>query len=88
MSNDTKTLLVTTIASVVGSAVAVIAVVLTLVGGVRSDIRDVRADVRVVHERLDRFDDRLRAVEIAFGKVEQRLLTIERVVLPAPGPAD
>ena len=88
MSNDTKTLLVTMVTSVVGSAVAVIAVVLTLVGGVRADLRDMRADVRAVHERLDRFDDRLRAVEIAFGKVEQRLLTIERVVLPAPGPAD
>ena len=34
-----------------------------------------------VHVRLD---DRLRAVEIGFGKVHQRLLTIERVVLPAP----
>ena len=88
MSNDTKTLLVTMVTSVVGSAVAVIAVVLTLVGGVRADLRDMWADVRAVHERLDRFDDRLRAVEIAFGKVEQRLLTIERVVLPAPGPAD
>ncbi|MCY4661956.1 MAG: hypothetical protein OXF93_19435 [Acidobacteria bacterium] len=60
---------------------AVIAVVLTLVGGVR-------ADLRAVHERLDRLDDRLRAVEIAFGKVDQRLLTIERIVLPAPDPAD
>ena len=88
MSGDTKTLLVTVAASAVGSAVAVIAVVLTLVGGVRSDLRDVRADVRAVHERLDRFDDRLRAVEIEFGKVAQRLLTIERVVLPARDPAD
>ena len=29
-----------------------------------------------------RFDERLRAVEVTFGKVDQRLLTIERVVLP------
>ena len=35
-----------------------------------------------------RLDDRLRAVEIAFGKVDQRLLTIERIVLPASDPAD
>ncbi|MCY4029583.1 MAG: hypothetical protein OXH75_25120 [Acidobacteria bacterium] len=34
--------------------------------------------------RPDGFDDRLRGVEIAFGKVDQRLLTLERVVLPAP----
>ena len=33
--------------------------------------------------RMDGFDGRLRNVEIEFGKVDQRLLTIERVVLPA-----
>ena len=31
-----------------------------------------------------RFDTRLDAVEIAFGKVAQRLLSIKRVVLPGP----
>ena len=31
-------------------------------------------------------DARLPAVEVAFGKVDQRLLTIERVVLPAASP--
>ena len=40
-------------------------------------IADLRADVR-------RLDDRLRAVEIAFGKVDQRLLILERVLIPAP----
>ena len=52
-------------------------VIVSLVG-------DVRADVR-------RMDDRLRTVEIAFGKVDQRLATLERLHLPtpaAPGPAD
>ena len=29
-------------------------------------------------------DDRLRAVEIAFGKVDQRLETLERAILPGP----
>ena len=33
---------------------------------------------------MDGLDARLRAVEVAFGKVDQRLATIERVVLPAP----
>ena len=37
-----------------------------------------------IEARLDGIDERLRNVEIAFGKVDQRLLTIERVVLPAP----
>ena len=51
---------------------------------VRNDVRDVRNDLR-------RMDDRLRAVEISFGKVDQRLETLERLHLPAPtapGPAD
>ena len=38
---------------------------------------EVRADMR-------RLDDRLRAVEVAFGKVGQRLLTLERILIPAP----
>ena len=49
-----------------------------------SDIR--RFDqVRADHVR---FDERLRAVEFAFGKVDQRLLTIERVVLPPASPGE
>ena len=43
-------------------------------------IADLRADMR-------RLDDRLRAVEIAFGKVDQRLLILERVLIPAPAAA-
>ena len=35
---------------------------------------------------MNGFDTRLRNVEIAFGKVDQRLLIIERVVLPTPEP--
>ena len=38
-----------------------------------------------VNRRLDAFDERLRAVEIAFAKVDQRLRTIERIVLPNGG---
>ena len=73
MTVDTKWIVGTgaaIIASVVGSAVAVIAVVVTLVGDVRADLR--------------RMDDRLRAVEVAFGKVDQRLETLERLHLPTP----
>ncbi len=90
---------VAVIASVVGSAVAVIAVVVTLVGGVREDVRASQAAVDGLRDDMQaavdglrddmredhaRFDARLAAVEVAFGKVDQRLLTIERVVLPAP----
>ena len=60
-------------------------------------IDDVRADLTAridrietridrIETRLDGFDERLRAVEIAFGKVDQRLLTIERVVIRPPEP--
>ena len=55
----------------------------TEIAGLRADmtgqIADLRADMR-------RLDDRLRAVEVAFGKVDQRLLTLERVLIPAPDP--
>ena len=47
-----------------------------LVEQAREHRREVRAD-------LQRFDDRLRAVETEFSKVDQRLLTLERVILPA-----
>ena len=43
---------------------------------IRGEIAELRTDFR-------RLDDRLRAVEIALGKVEQRLETLERVMLPA-----
>ena len=49
--------------------------------GVDRRFDEVRAD-------LVRFDDRLRAVEVAFGKVDQRLLTIERVVLSPDSPGE
>ena len=42
----------------------------------------VRADIRELGADHVRFDERMRAVEVTFGKVDQRLLTIERVVLP------
>ena len=49
---------------------------------------DVRADIRGLRDDHRRFDERLWAVEIALGQVDQRLLTIERVVLPAESPGE
>lgn len=37
-----------------------------------------------MEQRLDGFDERLRAVEIAFAKIDQRLSTLERSLLPSP----
>ena len=80
MISDAKWIVGTGVAivtAILASAVAVIAVVVTMVGDVRADLRDVNA-------RLDGFDPRLRAVEIEFGKVDQRLETLERLHLPTP----
>ena len=50
---------------------------------VKADLSADNADIRT---DLRRMDDRLRAVEIAFGKVDQRLETLERLHRPAPEP--
>ena len=59
-----------------------------LIGSVNVRIDDVQTDLdqhRVeMREDIADMRQRLRAVELAFGKADQRLLTIERVVLPAP----
>lgn len=44
----------------------------------------IEARIDRVDARLIAIDDRLRAVEVGFGKVDQRLLTLERVILPTP----
>ena len=44
-------------------------------------IDDVKTDIRDMRTRL-------RNVEIAFGKVDQRLLTLERVIIPAAEPPE
>ena len=78
MASDTKWIVgpgVAIITSILASAVAVIAVVVTMIGDVRTDLRDMNG-------RLDGLDARLCAVEVAFGKVDQRLETLERLQLP------
>ena len=49
----------------------------------RSEVRALRSEMGEMRATMDRFDARLDAVEVALGQVDQRLLTIERVVLPA-----
>ena len=85
---DTRTLVLTIVGTGVGLAVLLTGVMFALIGGVNARIDDLRTDLSTridrIEARLDGMDERLRNVEIAFGKVDQRLLTIERVVLPAP----
>ena len=58
-----------------------------LAASVQADIdalrADVRADFAALRADVRALDARLRAVEVAFGKIDQRLLTLERVILPA-----
>ena len=92
MSNDTKW--------IVGTAVVLAGLLSAQIAGVNARVDDLRADLTTqlttqiagvnaridrIETRLDGFDERLRNVEIAFGKVDQRLLTIERIILPASG---
>ena len=51
----------------------------------RTEVRTLRADLRA---DLIRFDERLDALAVAVGKVEQRLDTLERVLLPPREPVD
>ena len=68
---------------VIGVIVAAVVILSTQNAGVHRRIDDLTAAVSGLRADLAAIDDRLRAVEIAFGKVDQRLATMERIVLPA-----
>jgi hypothetical protein len=77
---------------IIGTLIAVAVIIVggfTMMNARISDlaaaVAELREDMREDHRR---FDDRLRAVEIGFGKVEQRLETLERAVIPSAAPAD
>lgn len=81
MSTDTKWIIGTVIGAVVATTGVVVSSMAILIGGVNARIERVETDVRSM-------DDRLCAVEIVFAKVDQRLETLERAVLPAPASGD
>ena len=58
----------------------------TRIDGVDARMDRIETRMDRIETRLDGFDERLRNVEIAFAKVDQRLLTLERILLPAPEP--
>ena len=82
MSTDTKAI----IGTIVGTGLALAGLLSAQIAGVNARVDDVRADMREMRASMERFDSRLDAVEVALGKVDQRLLTIERVVLPSATP--
>ncbi len=90
MSTDTKAIIGTIVAAAVslGGLLSVqFAGVNTRIDDLRTEIATVKADLSAdnadIRTDLRRMDDRLRAVEIAFGKVDQRLETLERLHRPA-----
>ena len=90
MSNDTKAIIGTIVAvnvSLGGLLSVQFAGVNTRIDDLRTEIATVKADLSAdnadIRIDLRRMDDRLRAVEIAFGKVDQRLETLERLHRPA-----
>ena len=52
--------------------------------GVNARINDVHGRLERIETDVRSLDARLREVEIALGKVDQRLATLERLHLPAP----
>ena len=54
--------------------------------GIRHELHRVDAGIADIRTDIRRLGGRLRAVAITLGKVEQRLATLERVVLPGDQP--
>ena len=84
MGNDAKAI----IGSVIGTGLVAAGLLSAQVASLNTRIDDMRAEMRDIRAEMERFDARLRAVEVALGKIDQRLLTIERVVLPPAAPGE
>ena len=84
MSTDTKWIIGTII-----PAILVVAGLLSVqITGVNARIDDLNGRLERLEADVRSMDARLRAVEVAFAKVDQRLETLERALLPAPTPGD
>ena len=80
MSSDTKWIIGTIV-----PAILVVAGLLSVqISGVNARIDDLNSRMERLETDVRGMDARLRAVEIAFAKVDQRLETLERALLPAP----
>ena len=96
MGVDTKWIVGTGIgivAAVLTTGIGLAALMVSLSAGVNArfdevNVRfeEVRGELQEMKARMDSFDTRLRNLEVAFGRVDQRLLIIERYVLPTPEP--
>ena len=83
MSSDTKAI----IGTIIGTGLVLAGLLSAQIGALNGRIDDLIGRISRLETDVRSMDARLRGVEIAFGKLDQRLLTIERAVLPAPAPA-
>ena len=95
MTHETKIILGSTIVTILTTAIGLAVLITTLflnLGGridtvetrLESRIEGLRTDMREDYQRLD---DRMRTIEQGFAKIDQRLVTLERVLIPTPEPA-
>ena len=78
--SDTRALILT----VIGTGLAVVTVLSMQIAGVNTRIDDLNGRLERLEADVRSMDARLRAVEVAFAKVDQRLETLERALLPTP----
>lgn len=78
MSSDTKWIIGTIVPAilVVGGLLSV------QITGVNGRIDDLNSRLERLETDVRSMDERLRAVEVGFGKIDQRLETLERAILP------
>ena len=69
---------------IIGTLLVVGGVLFSQNNSIQTRIDDLRDRVGRLETRVEGMDTRLRNVEITFGKVEQRLSTLERLYAPAP----
>ena len=72
---------------IVGAIAAAIIAIISSSWSTNARIDNLQADIREMRATMERFDSRLDAVDVALAKVEQRLETLERAVIPPAAPA-
>ena len=89
MGADTRAILGTIVGTGLVIAGLLAGVMYALIAGVnariddlRGDMRDMRADIRDMRASIARLDGRLDSLEVTVAKMDQRLSTIERAVIP------
>ncbi len=71
---------------IIGAILVLGGILIAQNAGIRNGLNRMDAGIAEIRTDIRRLDDRLWAVEITLGKVEQRLATLERIVLPVDQP--